>query len=407
LAEDELQSAGHACCLFLPCLQQSPVQDPVADASSAVRPPRKPLRLLVVLPSWLGDAVMATPALRLLRTNLPGSFIGGLMRPGLDELLAGSDLLDEMHVDRARGVMGPKLAANKLRPRRYDTALLLTNSFSTALITRLAFIPRRIGYDRDARGLLLTDKLRPDRTGPLAGLGIGGFTCVSAVDYYLRAAEAVFEGGELVRTAPRLELATTSAQDQAAADILKQARIAAGDRYAILNPGANNPAKRWPADRFAAVAAHLVGKHGMRVLVNGGPAEHALADEVIAGAARLGAPEEKLANLPKLGITIGALKALVRGAAVMLTNDTGPRHIAAARGTPVVTLFGPTDPRWTTLPAGGSPSIEIVSDPTLPAELLADDHPERCRIEQIQTGEVLARVDEVLAAGTLGAENRP
>ena len=140
----------------------------------------RPLRLLVVLPSWIGDAVMATPALRLLRETLPGTFIGALARPGIDQILAG-DLIDEMHVDRARGVMGPKLVAGKLRPRRYDAALLLTNSFSTALVTRLAFIQRRVGYDRDGRGILLTEKL-------IAPKRPGGWAPVSAVWYYLNAA---------------------------------------------------------------------------------------------------------------------------------------------------------------------------------------------------------------------------
>ncbi|HMN42843.1 MAG TPA: glycosyltransferase family 9 protein, partial [Phycisphaerales bacterium] len=160
-----------------------------SESVSRAQPPRRPLRLLVVMPSWLGDVVMATPALRLLRDGLPGSFIGGLVRPGLDELIAGTDLLDEVHVDRARGVMGPKLVAAKIRPRRYDAALLLANSFSTALVTRLAFIPRRIGYDRDGRGMLLTDRIKPEREheGVMGKMGVGAFVPVSAVEYYLRA----------------------------------------------------------------------------------------------------------------------------------------------------------------------------------------------------------------------------
>ncbi len=353
---------------------------------------------------------MATPALRLLRANLPGAFIGALMRPGIDELLAGTDLIDEFHVDRARGMMGPKLAANKLRPRRYDTALLLTNSFSTALITRLAFIPRRIGYDRDARGLLLTDKLPPDRTGPLAGVGLGGFACISAVNYYLRAAHVVLDGGaDLASGAvvdgaasatiptPRLELSTIPVQEQSAAAILQQANLPSSDRYAILNPGANNPAKRWPPDRFAAAAAHLIARHNLHVLINGGPAEHDLVADVVARAIQLGAPAARLINLPKLNITIGALKPIVRGSSLMLTNDTGPRHIAAAFNVPLITLFGPTDPRWTTLPPSPSPNLELTADPTLPRDQLADDHPERCRIEQIDVPRVLAAMDGALA----------
>src|SRR5204863_9819609 len=96
------------------------------------------LRLLVVCPSWVGDAVMATPTLGLIRGAHPGIFIGALVRPGIDELLEGARFFDEIHVARPMGVMGPKFGAAKVRPRRYDTALLLTNSFSSALIARLA-----------------------------------------------------------------------------------------------------------------------------------------------------------------------------------------------------------------------------------------------------------------------------
>ena len=147
--------------------------------------PDKPRRLLVVMPSWVGDAVMATPALRRIRDALPGAFIGALARPGIDQILDGSDYFDELHVDRASGVLGPKLVAAKLRPRRYDTALLLTNSFSTALIARIAGIPRRIGYDRDARRLLLTDPIRAPRTPS------GAFAMVPAVNAYWTLASAI------------------------------------------------------------------------------------------------------------------------------------------------------------------------------------------------------------------------
>ena len=193
-----------------------------------------------------------------------------------------------------------------------------------------------------------------------------------------------------------MELGATAEQERAGAEILTRAGVRDGERYAVLNPGANNPAKRWPAERYAVVAAHLVKMRGVRVLVNGGPPEQDVVDAVIAEATRLGAAQEMVVGLPKLGITIGALKPIVRGASVMLTNDTGPRHIAAAMGTPVVTLFGPTDPRWTTLPAGGAANVEIVADPTLPPEMLADDHPERCRIERIEVGDVVARVDAIM-----------
>ncbi|MGE3109958.1 MAG: glycosyltransferase family 9 protein [Phycisphaerales bacterium] len=360
-----------------------------------------PKRLLIVCPSWLGDVVMATPALRRIRSALPGAFIGALLRPGLDELLAGSDFFDELHVDRARGVMGPKLVAAKIRPRRYDAALLLTNSFSTALITRLAFIPRRVGYARDARGLLLTDKLRaPRRARPHRG-----WMPIPAIDYYLHAADVLLPRGapEPSPPLPHLHLAVTTDQDTAALDILRRARVLnpADDPsapLAILNPGGNNPAKRWPADRFAQIALHLLRRRGMHVLLSGAPAERDLTQSILEQINSASFPSHLVAaDISTLGVTIGSLKGVVRHASLMVTNDTGPRHIAAAFHIPTIALFGPTDHRWTTLPDSspnpGTRERLILSDPSLPPDEVADDHPERCRIDRIQTAAVIDAID--------------
>ena len=360
--------------------------------------PAHPLRLLVVLPSWVGDAVMATPALRLLRDRLPGSMIGALARPGIDQVLAGSPLLDEVHTYRPEGVMASKRAAGLVRPRRYDAALLLTNSFSTALITRLAFIPRRVGYERDARGPLLTQRLaaprRPD----------GDWAIVPAVDYYHHAAATLLDPTTPPLAAPpleradrvalalpagaRLELAVTDTEHTAAPACLTHAGIGPDDRVAVLNPGGNNPAKRWPPDRFAALGEHFATAHGLRVLVSGAPSEAVLARQ-IAAEVRSGA-----VALPDHGLSLGALKGILARAAVLVTNDTGPRHVAAALGTPVVTLFGPTDARWTTIPTARE--AILLADPSLPPEESANDHPDRCAIERLGLDRVIDAVDGVL-----------
>jgi heptosyltransferase II len=363
------------------------------------------MRLLVVMPSWIGDAVMATPALRLLRDNLPGAFIGGLARPGVDEVLAGTAFFDELHIERASGVMGPKHAAAKVRPRRYETALLFTNSFSTALITRIAGIPRRIGYNRDARGVLLTDRLNPPRRSD------NSWAPIPAVTYYYHAARFLLEPATPRTPSPalpddiHLELATTSAEEAAAADLLIRAGISQSEPFAILNPGGNNPAKRWPVDRFAAVGRHLMLKHGCHILVTGAPAEAELCDRI--AAAIRDEPTKNPAPAPAqvssmTGSGLGPLKAIIRRSSLMVTNDTGPRHIAAAFGVPVVSLFGPTDHRWTTIPAPAGEEL-LLADPSLPADQLADDHPERCRIEHVQLPDVLGAAERLLAR----AMNRP
>lgn len=355
-------------------------------------------RLLVVLPSWIGDAAMATPALRLLRDCLPGALVGGLARPGVDELLAGTGLLDEVHVDRARGMMGPRRVASRLRPMRYDTALLLTNSFSSALIAQLAWIPRRVGYDRDARGLLLTDRL------PVPGRrGMGrGFEPVAAVRYYLEAARALLGDAAMDREDPPMELAVTEEQCEEASSLLERGGVDRGRALVVLNPGGNKAEKRWPADRFVEVGARLICGHSAAVVVNGSPGEAGLTAGIAAGVrARVGeAGEGAVADLAGLGVTIGSLKGVLRSAALLVTNDTGPRHIAAALGTPTVSLFGPTDPRWTALPARESArEVVLVADRTLPVEEQADDHPERCRIDRIGLEDVMGAAEGLLGPG--------
>lgn len=373
--------------------------------STRVTPrPTRTLRLLVVCPSWVGDAAMATPALRLIRRSLPGIYIGLLAKPGIDEVLAGLDLFDEVHVARASGVMGPKFVASKVRPRRYDTALLLTNSFSTALITRIAGIPRRIGYERDGRGLLLTDRLHAPRRPD------GSWAPIPACLYYHRAACALLgmdPGADRLPDDAFLELAVTPDQDRRSLEVLRAAGVGEHDRFAILNPGGNNEAKRWPVDRFARVADMLAERYGMRILINGAPGERAVIHAVIAAMSE--PARARAAALCDLGITLGSLKGVVSRASLMVTNDTGPRHIAAAFGVPLVSLFGPTDHRWTTIPTRpGGDEIIILADPTLPPEELANDHPERCRIDRIETETVLNAVERLLGSESAGhADTRP
>jgi heptosyltransferase-2 len=338
---------------------------------------------------------MATPALGVIRAELPGTFVGALVRPGMEQVLAGSPCIDEFHVERSSGVLGPKFVAAKIRPRRYETALLLTNSFSTALIVRIAGIPRRIGFDRDARGLLLTDRLRaPTRGG-------GSWAAVPAVTYYMHAARYLLDPTvlrELRADAPLpsepMQVVCTLEECAGADRVLAACNLRPDARFAILNPGGNNPAKRWPVDRFAKVADHLYRTHRLNVLVNGSPAENELVEAVVAACNAL----TPVAGLPSRGVTIGALKSLAARAKVMVTNDTGPRHLAIAAGTPTVSLFGPTDPRWTTVPMspGGTEKI-ITADPTLPEGELSNDHPERCAIERIELERVIEATDEVLA----------
>ena len=360
--------------------------------------PHSPSRLLIVLPSWVGDAVMATPALRLVRTALPGALICALARPGIDEVLAGIDSIDELRVDHPKGMMGPKKVAARLRLQRFDAALLLTNSFSTALTTRLAGIPRRFGYSRDARTMLLTDHLpAPKRRDVLhysnSTTDPSAFAPIPAVEYYQNIARFMCREFEAdpPQIEPRMELMVTDDERTAGDAILTRAGVSESDQLAILNPGGNNPAKRWPADRFACLADHLCEQHAMTILVSGSPNEADLVEDIIARCAST----TRAVALPPLGVRLSSLKRIVQRCRIMVTNDTGPRHIAAALGTPVVTLFGPTDHRWTTIPFDHE--TILTADPSLPEEEVANDHPDRCAITNITLDTVIeatnARLD--------------
>ena len=335
-------------------------------------------RLLIICPSWVGDAVMATPLLRAARTRLPGARIIGLMRPGIDELLAGLPSFDERIATDLRGLLGPARVAREIRRRCPQAALLLPNSFRSALCLWLSGTPTRVGYDRDGRGRLLTHRhpvVRADRPTPL-------------LDYYASLATFALGAAEID---PRPELAVTEAEATEAERLLHDV----DGPFVLLIPGANKPPKRWPPQRFAAVADELARSHGLRAVVTGSPREIKALDAVVAAA------KGPIANLARRGLTLGSLKAVSRRAALVITNDTGPRHVAAALGTPLVSLFGPTDHRWTTFDC---PHESVVlANPFLPEDRVADELPEACAIDRITVADVVASARQRLA-GSLGQQ---
>ncbi len=359
-------------------------------------------RVVVIGPSWVGDAVMATPALRLLREHLPDARIDVLTRRPVDDVLASLEFVSGIQAARPRSPAEHLRLVNTLRAQRYDAALLLSNAFKSALIAASAGIPVRVGYDRDARGWLLTRRLAaPRREGSKPWKP--KWALVPAARYYLDAAAAML-GIEPPADVPMMELAISATDEAEARRLLQEAGVLRGERFVVLNPGGNNEAKRWPAERFITLGQHLQRVHGMAVLVNGSPAEAVLCGVIARG---LASGPGRAVSLPALGGSVPGLKGLLARASLLVTNDTGPRHIAAAFGTPVVSLFGPTDHRWTTIPVrplpDGTPSeVILLADPSLPEAQLANDHPERCRIDRIEVSAVVEAVDRLLEAAAMG-----
>ena len=208
--------------------------------------------------------------------------------------------------------------------------VLFTNSFRTGLVMRLAHIRHIVGYTRELRGFLLTDSLRPRREN-------GKFLPAPILDYFLELCRLV--GCDVSNR--RLELFY---REEVARDLEAFSRRHGIDwtrRVVVMNPGASfGTAKCWPTEHFARAAEMLCEEKDVQVVVICAPSERALARSV-AHEARC-----EVTSLHEEPAGLDLLKALIDRAALLITNDTGPRHYAAALDTPVVTIFGPTDPRW-------------------------------------------------------------
>ena len=293
-------------------------------------------RILIVMPSWVGDAVMATPALRAIRARFPAARISLLIRPSIRDVVADGPWFDDLlewPPDRPgwRRLMDLWAAAQRIRRGRFHRAVLLPNSFRAALAVWLGGVPRRLGYDRDGRGFLLTDRLLPKRDGRK-------FALVSTVHYYNELAIRLGcepPGERFVLGVSPADAATVQAR-------LHGWQVADHHPLVVINPGVSfGPSKLWPPERFAAVADRLVNEFDARVVVTCGPGEEALAWRI----------HDAMAHPPLVVDrprgTLGQLKALIRRCDLLLTNDTGPRHFAKAFGRPVVTVFGSTFPEWT------------------------------------------------------------
>jgi heptosyltransferase II len=294
-------------------------------------------RIIILLPTWVGDAVMATPALGAIRRRFAHARIVWMGNAAAREVLAGLDWADEVVDDPSRRRPSASIwqAGRLLRQGRYDLAVLLSNSFRSALVCRLGGAGRRVGYARDVRGWLLSDRLKPARRPD------GSFAPTPAIAYYLSLVQAV--GCPIDdRT---MKLAVQPAFAAQADELLAEAGVTRQTPLVVINPGASFGAgKLWPVERFAAVADALHERWGAAIAINVGPAQRGIA----------AAMEETMHHRPAISMararpSLGLLKALTARAALLITGDTGPRHIAAALGTAVVTIFGPTDPAWTVI----------------------------------------------------------
>ena len=342
-----------------------------------------PRRILVKGTNWLGDAVMSLPALDALRARFPAARISVLTLAGLADVYAGRPSVDEvLPYQKGRGLAG--IAAwldrvKRIREARFDLAVLLPDSFHSALTVWCAGVPRRVGYRKELRGWMLTDPVsRRPRSRNVHRV----------VDYLSLVG---FDGHTPENFAPAL---TPAPEDLAWADEnLRAAGFDPAQRPLVgFNPGATyGDAKRWPRERYAALGRRLVAEAGAAIVVVGGPAEIDLGDFL--------ARELPTSSTLSLSgrTSIRRLAAVLARCHVLVTNDTGPMHVAQAVGTRIVALFGPTDP-VNTPPWGANHVIVRKPVPCSPCFLRECPIDHRC-MTRIEVDEVFREVESSLAVG--------
>lgn len=285
----------------------------------------EPKTILVRMPNWIGDLVMATPVLTDLRNAFPKASITAMCRTPISDLLQKDAAIDELFsftkVENNFLRREPRDLVAKIEAGKFDTAILLTNSFSSAWLCWQGNVPRRIGYPDHFRWLLLTDRVAREP--------------MHQVDCYKKLLEPLSIPKS--DTAPRLYV--SEKEVEMSKELLYQRGYKKGERLIGINPGAAyGSAKCWPPERFRALALELL-RDGSIVFF-GDASTFSLVKEICKGL------PEQVMNLA--GVTsLRELACIIKDCNLLITNDSGPMHIGAAFGTPLIALFGSTDEEMT------------------------------------------------------------
>lgn len=336
-----------------------------------------PLRKILIRgPNWVGDSVLAIPAMKAVRARFPETEITLMVRPWVAGIFKDAPFIDHLWSEpRPAGIAEWIRVTGTIRKGRFDLALLLPNSFESAVMTFLGRVPQRVGYATDGRGWLLTNSLKPASEKH------------HQVQYYLALASAL--SAEI--TQPSISIEANDEEKAAAARLLASEGIPLGRRYLVLNPGAAyGSAKRWSEEGFAAAGDILAGEMDMDAVIVGSEVERSLAESI---KSRMQCRVAVLAGRTSLETLVG----VISGSSLMLTNDSGPMHIAAALGIPTVAIFGATDDRVT---GPWSPRARVVREAVECSPCMLRECPidHRC-MTRVSAEAVCRAAREILRAG--------
>ena len=343
--------------------------------------PRRIKRILIHGANWVGDALMTTPAISCIRRAFPRASITALAVPPVQGIYRGQPDLEEtilyQRSGRHRGTAGKRQLVKELRAGRFDMAVLFPNSFESALLAFWGRIPVRIGYQTDGRSALLTHGIKRDKD--ILGR--------HQVGYYLGLPHSLgWKEGER-----KLSLPLAAGDEKWTIQLLRDKGWQEGKPLVAFAPGASyGPAKKWEPLRFAKVADALIADHLAQVMIVGSRKDQGEAEEM---ASKMRGKAWDLTG----ETTLGQLAALLARCDLLVANDSGAMHVAAATQTPIVALFGPTDPARTS-PYGVRYRLlrhEVDCSPCLLRECPTDH---RC-LRGIKVNEVLEAASAFLEKG--------
>jgi heptosyltransferase-2 len=345
-----------------------------------------PRNILIRGVNWIGDAVLTIPAIQAVRKTFPDAHISLLVKPWVADIFSSSHDIDEiiLYEDIYKGIKGKLRLAKMLKLKKFNTAVLFQNAFDAALITWLAGIPERIGYNTDFRSLLLTNAV------PLTK----DILTQHQVHYYINIVSAI--GVASMETAPYLSL-TREERNWAIKEL--ESFNAAQLPVIGINPGATyGSAKRWLPERFAELIINIIDKLNGKVILFGSQSEAAAANEI---AHNINAHSSDTTHysshiLNMAGKTgLRELAALISECDAFVTNDSGPMHMASALLVPTVAIFGSTNKK-ATAPFGDGHKVVSKDLPCAPC--MKRECPEghlKCMTE-INAGEIFEAVKELL-----------
>lgn len=301
------------------------------------------MKIVVRGANWIGDAVMTIPALRRLRSIYPDASISLHTRPWAEGVFRDADFLDEIiPIDGRASIRSIIDQSRDLRGRGFDLAILFPNSFESALVARLARIPRRLGYATEQRGFLLTDRV-----------DVPAWKHESHESrYYLDLIDKL-DGGESSSLGVEGALQVSVERRRDARGVLMASGVREGRKVVGIGAGSTNSlAKRWPAENFARLADMLATEQDCEIVLLGAENEQDVSASVQA------ASHSDMIDLT--GRTdLGTATAILSELDLFVSNDMGLAHIAAAVGTPTIVIFGPTNEN-TTRPLGRA--VEIIRE---------------------------------------------